>query len=464
MARALVLLNIWMLSVLSFGGSLTTAFAAENAQPSSKPCLSEAEVREAQTKVQFLKDFSVDDLCRPESHTYKLAETVLFIKNFRWDLEKNKNNPFDQNIVSDSFWDFFNAEPSKTLEDFTEETAANANVLAVSLGALQDGNIYIMSSFYSDKNTVFTRVSALMHEAHHFSGADHVVCENGVSVGGKNCDESVEEKGAWAVTLEVMSKMLLGTGKTPKPTPEEREEIKQETLTLSHFVFNKRPSFEAVYLLAENGDGYIFDGVQAVKVRGVQKSKILSRLQSLLSFPDGHISPSTLSVYSSDLSLRPPSGVTAIQYANQPLENRKDIIDIFNLDHCLAGVYDNEAVLNDWPSVVFKDWKAAKAFCGSESENLNNEAFYITDTEGRSHELTLKDGKVSVKDLEQDPFKGWKTLAQLKNVTLGFSDQGNLLMKNSDGKWVSFTQGPLAGKKFRSMTRPFLWSGFLFGL
>jgi hypothetical protein len=260
--------------------------------------------------------------------------------------------------------------------------------------------------------------------------------------------------------MEALSKMMISANPSPLLSGQTLQKLKQEMLQMSYFVFNKDTRLNAVYLIDENNNAFIFDGEKTYPTRAVLNSKILSRYLTLLSFPEDRSNNSTLNVFSSSLSPLPPSGGTAQKYIAQRAADRKQVIDIFNLESCTAAVFNDYASLNDWPQVLINTWTPAKVFCGSEGKNLNNKSVYITDTEGRSHEFFLENNKVVVKDLAADPFAGIKVLADLRKQTLVLHDNGSLYVKNSEGAW-QLHEG-FRNRKFKLMTRPFLWTPLVY--
>lgn len=423
-------------------------------QATEPKCIAVADVQALQKDVNFLESYDVADLCRPETRTYQLAETLLYMKNYRWDVEKNKSNPFNQDIIPHSFWEFFISGLKKTVTD-SEDTPTNAGVAAATLPALRDGNIYLFKAFY-DANTVASRVSMLLHEAQHFNESPHSLCERAGAISQRNCDQSIKEKRSWAVTVEALTKMLLPANDSVKLSDEEQLRTKQEVLQMSAFVFNEPLNLQAVYLIDENNNAFIYDGETLEPARTVMNAKIFSRYLTLLSFPLDKTANGTLNVFSAQLDLLPPSGGTAISYSNQRKQDRKDVIDIFNNETCTAAVFDDSASFSDWPLISFKNFNPVRVFCASEGENLTPDAYYVTDSQGHSHEYTLVNNKIQTRELEIDPFQSWQGFAQLRSLRLGIGTNGFIYEQTSPRNWKIHPR--FAGKRFKLMTRPFLWT------
>ncbi len=301
---------------------LSLLFAAPvftQAQSTASKCIALADVQELQKDVKFLESYDAADLCRPESRPYRLAETLLYMKNFRWDVEKNKSNPFNQDIMPSSFWEFFVSGLKKTIVD-GGDAPGNSDASAATIPALQDGNIYLFEAFIEE--TPLLCESQIFCTKHSISTKVLMsFSERAGAVKKKGCDQNIKEKRSWAVTLEALTKMLLPAQGSIRLSDDERLKTKQELMQMSAFVFNESMNLHGVYLMDENDQAYIYDGTTLAPVRTVKNAKIFSRYLTLLSFPWIRSANATVNVFSSQLDLLPPSGGTAVTL-QQPTQAR----------------------------------------------------------------------------------------------------------------------------------------------
>lgn len=435
-------------------------FALPSAFAETKPCLDVGQVKELRAALTFSEDIVDSDICAPDSNTYQLFNTLIFMKNLRFE-EAAVPAPFNQGILSGNFWDYFIKRAS--LLENQGATGGCDGIIAFTLGALKDGKIYICPSFYKDDMTMAERVSIMLHEVRHFDGFSHELCTNPLNKGGVNCDVSIDEKGAYAVTIESLAKMALAA---PDLDARSRATAKSLILLFSQLVFNEKVvigdgSIVGSYFISEdNKDAYMFNGKEFSPAVVFENAHLISRYFSLNVFPDDKSD-----VYTADLLSPSPYNVQAFggaakKYNALPLAERSQVIDILINPTYQAVVRANELEVKDL-ALVTTTWTAQAVFTAEELGDKELDAFYVLDTDSKLHYVNWKSGTTTVTDAAPlvTPLRATMIF---EGQRFALSMTGEVLVASSaDAKlWAPYA--PMAGKKFRLMTRPFLWTALLY--
>jgi|FLYM01.1.fsa_nt_gi hypothetical protein len=187
-----------------------------------------------------------------------ILETLTDIKDMDANNPTDLENPspiqddFSAKAVSKSgWWTYFK---KRALSFRLNPDRCTPGVFAYVISG-QRGVIYLCPEFF--KADRILRIDVLLHEVKHFEGPRHVTCTRGLDKNHRACDQSLKDKGSYAVSLQ--SSVTLGLkGKGFKES--EKALARARALYLLHNRFNEETEVkvkESVYL--ENTDGEVFE-------------------------------------------------------------------------------------------------------------------------------------------------------------------------------------------------------------
>lgn len=438
------------LSVLSSAHSQTT--------DSKSACLDSKVVAEIRTKVNLkTKDVETADLCDPDSQTYKILEALIIVKTLTFE-DTALAEPFSQHILPKDFWGYF----SERADQITDEATCKDGVLAFVFGAFQDGNVHICPDLYKDEISKYERAETMLHEVRHFEGFGHVTCTHGPRKGQDGaCDNSIGEKGSYAVTVEALTKMALNSKDVSKV---EKTILKIKALTYANEAFNEdvRPrELRAFLLVDQNSNTFIYSDQGAVAVASQGNSRIISRGPALAVFPADKGDAYTANVFSAALDVSPALGTFSIGYNAKPIAERPVAIDILNLGYLAGAVTENEVsarLRNETEdTIVPLPFKAVSVFSGLEFGQPDEDSLYVLSKDQSAFRIQiLGGGQFKLSQVEN-------TLGTLEQISVFNGqrlarDQSGQILIEEGGQWKTFP--PLAKARFKQMTRPFLWDQY----
>jgi hypothetical protein len=409
-----------------------------------------------------LEEKNQNPICEPESHTYKIIETLAAIKGIRF-LPKELPRPYNQGILPMGLWKYFAEPTSRVMDAGGHSPNCVDGTIAFVLPQFPDSTVYICPDFYDGDYNLLDRISVLLHEVRHFSGYDHVKCTRGPFLGDEaGCDEALSEKGSYAVSVESLTKMAL---LEEKFTPLQKEYAKINAISYAESRINQAAAAEhALYLRSLEGKAYYFDGKVLVAAPFVDGT-VVSRGEKLAVFPADHTEAYSLNLLSTHLSKDPPAGGTSLQFNQLLKSERPEILDIVWNPKASCSVQAHELSCNV-PDVkedllVRTQTENKYAFLGDELGLEESSAIYVANEAGMVTKVLLSaNGDSAVSTFSSPVAARFKAISLLEGERFGLTKAGEIQVFEN-GKWRAFPG--LAGRRFRSMSRAFDWNSFFYG-
>lgn len=430
-----------------------------SSQTSQDACLDEALVQEIRSHIDLqVSDVAQFDRCQPTTHTYLVLQALSLIKTMRY-TDDSLAAPFSQDILPGDFWTYFSTRVNKV----QEEDSCPPNVLAFVYGILHDGVVHVCPQMMDASFLKYERAETMLHEARHFEGYSHVTCIRGNRKGQSGaCDDTVEEKGSYAVTVEVLTKMALNAKDIPKV---QQTLLKTLAVSYANDVFNT-PVYDhdltAFYLEGVDQQAYIYSNKGLVQVASLGADvHLISRSATLAVFPAGHADTYTVNVFSPILDAAPAQGSFSLEYNSTPPDQRDDVVDIMNLGYLSASVtahqIKGQLTEDIMDTVINLPWVAKAAFSGSEVGLPDENSLYILNDQSALFRVQFKSGQTYQLDPVANALGSFKQVSIYNGHRLALDTFGVILLEDG-GTFQPFA--PLAGKKFSQMTRPFVWDQY----
>lgn len=441
-----------------------SVFSIWNTACASPECISKEAVAEVQNSIQLPKEFKESDLCNPNSNSYRLLATLLFIKGNKFTSE-NVPPQFNQNILPESFWDFLVADV-KVLVNEGLGGACDGHVAYVlndfddSGKKINTNTMTLCPSFYAPDKALIERISVMMHETRHIKGFSHVLCGEGFSKGKKSCDVSFDVKGSYAVSVESLAKMV----NSPVFDSFNRAFGKLMLMQYASRAF-KTPlpltqgRSTAIVVSDESGD-FIFDGESFTKVNGFENVRLISRYFSLVAVP-----LDASDVYTADLFSQNPVKMIVqseplISYNKLSLSERPEILDLIVEPENQLAVMDDRIEIGR--NTLAPTWGVKRVFTAAEMGSDDQSVYFIRDKQGYFFQLNWdprKDSAPLVSDIWTYDFDP-QSIVVFQGQRLALTENGEVLIFTAQQKWEPYA--PLQGRKVSRLTRPFLWNVSLF--
>jgi hypothetical protein len=414
-----------------------------------------------QTIRQSLKLETLDkdsyDRCKADSHTYKMLQALTLIHTIRFQ-EGALGQPYNEDILPTDFWGYF----SKRATVIQDESSCSEGVLAFVYGFARNGVVHVCPLLYSDTITIFERAETMLHEVRHFEGYSHVTCTRGPRQGqGGACDESIDEKGSYAVTVESLTKMAM----TSKDIPHvQKTMLKILALTYANETFNtpvRARDLSAFYLVSSDHKGYVYSDAGLVQVASLEGDKVISRGSALAVFPRDKSDAYTADVFSTSLEASPAMGTFSAKYNSLPVTERPEVVDIMNVGYLSASVTSSEiqgSLRSTMADTTVKLPFVAKAVYSSPEVGQDNEdSLYVVDGQDQMFRVQFLAGQNYNISAFANPLAGLKQIAVFNDSRLALNQSGQVVIEEN-GRWTAFS--PLQGRTFTQMTRPFLWDQY----
>lgn len=447
------ILSVYLFAFLFFAGA-----PAADASPA---CLDAAVVAELRAKFILPPSTENIDLCQPSSRGYKILEALSLIRTLNFE-NTNLVNPFNAGNLPTEFWSFFTSRVQKIEEMSTERSCIN--VVAFTIGAMKDGILYACPLFFDADKSTFERVAVMLHEARHFDGFSHIRCEHGPGLGKNSCDESMEQGGPWSIYIEALAKMALVPSALNSA---QRAAAKVVALKAADIYLNKTPTppeeSHGVYLLSEDGkEAFVFNGSELIPIRAIPDANLLSRYYSLAAFPKDGSDTYTVDTESSNSEVLPAFGSFATDYNLKPRGSRPHVVDILNFPSVQGIVTETTAQFGGIGPVDLP-FHAKKVFLPEEMKSSAKNELYLLDQENHMHFAKVgAGGKAEFSDFPNS-IEGFSQIIALNGQRLGLmAESGEVFIDTgtTGESWELYA--PLAGRRFRTLTRPFVWAKALF--
>ncbi|MGZ3695974.1 MAG: hypothetical protein ACXWQO_17980, partial [Bdellovibrionota bacterium] len=409
-------------------------------------CLDKKVVARATEDIRLsLEETNKDPLCEPESHTYKVAQTLAAIKTVKF-LPKELPAPYNQSILPFGLWKYFSEPTNKIMDAGSHSPNCTDGVIAFVITDFPDGTVYLCPDFYDGDNGLLDRMAAMLHEVRHFSGHPHIDCTRGIFLGDEGgCDHALSEKGAYAVTVESLTKMALLADDF---SPLQKEYARAKAIANAENRINEVSASEsALYLRSVDKKAYYFDGKNLTRAPYVEGT-VISRGENLAVFPAGAGNAFFLNSLTPYLRKDPVEGATAIQFNESPVGNRAEVLDILRGLALSCSVYSRylscnvPAVRQDLLVKLNSDIKYA--YLPEELGLTGNDTVYVSSGTSQLTKIQLlPNGDSNIGSAFSADAQKFTAIAVLDGKRFGLNKFGSVEVF-SNGRWVQFAGPALA--------------------
>ncbi|MFS4460810.1 hypothetical protein [Bdellovibrio sp. HCB2-146] len=393
-------------------------------------------------------------------HGAEIKTVLSLIQNIRL---SNRALPdrYNLNIVGDDFWTFF----SKRIHTIEEVSADNEHCVRGAMAFVEQSEKPNVASvcpvFFDSIYSRYEKASVLLHEAHHTEGHNHVMCLAGNKAGSfGGCDESIKDRGAYAVTIETLAKMILrGIG-----IPEEDRAQLRFGLLEALDSFNQTVGGignSALYLQSLDGKkAYFFDGARLHAAPLYKGQKILSRVLSVLAVPHNKQAITGIDIFSRSLRKVPPQGLCALEY--NAGKTRSKLVDLMNDGPFSLCVYEkglvgrisfdqDEDSSAEWP------FKAVQVLSAEELGLETRDSVFVKSARGEFYQVKSNGSNKFEVKRQPDPTQGFQQLFYFNSDLTGLRRDGQLMKVDFEtNQWIPYPG--IESMRFKYSTRPFLWS------
>jgi hypothetical protein len=425
-------------------------------------CLERQEIRDIQSQLKVDMTDELKDLCDVSSHSFQAFRILGLLKNLKIS-DVPLVGRYNQNIVGTDFWGFL-IKRIRTVSEAPAEDAHCARGAMAYVDQEASANIAFVCPLFFDKfYSDYEKASVLLHEARHVEGFPHVMCLAGNKVANSGgCDERIEDKGAYAVTTETMAKMALRGTNVP-----EAERLKMRLNLLSYLEsFNELVSGvgnSGIYLESKDGkQAYLYDGAVLTLAPVMAKTHFVSRGLSLIAVPESKADGFGVDVFTTKLDATPAVGGCILDYNKLPVAERRPLVDIVTDGPYSACIYEN-ALVGRIGNGEGKDIRVAlpgkirSVFTSDEVRDANRDSFFVKTSKKETYRVRFTEQETFEVTKVKDPTDGFRQLFFFNSDLIGLKEDGCLMKIDFDtNEWI--VMPGLENMKFKSATRPFLWS------
>ncbi|KHD87023.1 MAG: hypothetical protein OM95_16720 [Bdellovibrio sp. ArHS] len=437
-----------VLSFILFTLFSCTSFAQEST------CLKARDVERIQKKIKISLQ-GTDNYCDPNNPKYTFVNAILFIEGL--DLKGPiVPSPWNQDILPSRWQDYFFSR-IKEVRNGSNCGPAMAYVVwnnpAMYLCPVMQDSAY---------SSVTTLVGTMMHEARHVDGYGHEKCEEGQYKGQRFCDKAITDKGSYAVSIEVFSKLAV-SARNIHPSLKQLS-LDWALLYTDQFI-NKFTNVKPIALLQEDsGNTYIFDGSQLSPVATKSifpEGQFLPRNSLEWVFlPKNHThNPVRYSVLdTAQISPVEPQGSFMQDYLKSPLEDRrqyKDVVYGSSTEYQLfVQLKGNTLLVENSPiEVNIKvngPWgEAIRLFTAQDYNATAKNRIYVLNEKDEVFRVEIESNTYKVTKIE-NPAPGIVAITNLGANKYGLNRNGQLF-KRVDGRYTLMKD--FKDRRFKSLSR-----------
>ena len=433
--------------------------APAEAQAQTK-CLKTSTVLEIKKEIRIELNDPSGGLCQRDSKTYKLFETLIFLKNLRFSKSTKIDAKINQGLLAKGFWPYLREQKLQAIVESNHSLCQKSNIYGFVDQASNPNVISLCPYFFNKTVSTPDRAQLILHESRHFSGHAHVNCQTGPWRGIEGgCDDSIRSKGSYAVSTEAMARVgVLGKNLSKAA----RTNAKLLSLGYAQNRFNT-PVYangaRAVYLSSgDQAKAYIYNGKSFYAAPLVTDATIISRQSDLHVFPkDRDEDAYVLNTYSRSEKVDEQAGKNALtlQYNRLDRATRPELLDVVTVGEFLCFVQplvidcsnSNGKKLSITPTTVL-----TKVFSPAEmAMRAPKNSLLLVNGSDLIQRLVLKsDGTYEVFETE-----GFKAIVQFPGGRLALRADGSLV-KEKGSSWVAVPN--TRGVKFDTLSRSFFWS------
>lgn len=443
----------------------------------TKGCLDRRDVQELEEEFEWEsknEKFKEWDLCDSSNLTYKTFSALIYMKSLKFN--QTTFGPLQTNVIGRSPYEYFKDRVKKIVfqpnsdHDCNPTKKNNVIVWGFLAYARPDDRSMNICEFAETLSQI-SLVKMFVHEARHLDGSkfNHIVCEQGnfSSSAQKNCDESLEDNGAYAIGIEFNRKFF----STTTINPALRQEARNQSVIDLYSRFNKLPLGITSGALLQDYQGTLthFDGKKWIPVSEGNKNEMLSRhweWPMLFDFTFSAVKPLLLT-NNSVARTNAPKFENNLNRALKQI-TFPEIIDAYNGMYASCYLAKDRVVCTPADGDVYKlDLKEihpVKLFTSSSSLVASTDSIYILDDKGLLHQIPDDVSELLKATEESLPIK--KTLLPALRIDAWKNNRENLIVLSLDGK-IGFANATerkytpipmLQNQKFKEMYSPFFYS------
>lgn len=450
--------TLFILLICLFSG---IAHATESGE-----CISREDAKKIKSRFNIQVEHN-EDLCDPKrSYTHKIIKALLLADGLELNGPKAAA-PWNQEIL-----------PSKWLNYLQ---ALSSNILGSSRDYWEDCDeytrAYVRPQYFSDTMFVCKRLfsydvteilGVLLHEARHHQGYDHVNCQQGSKKGFSNgCDESIHEKGSYAVSVESSVKMgITATNLHPAVQKAARGNVLVQNDSFNAPVYNLK---YFTFLKTDKGEIFRFNGKNLVQVQDPELSEP-SRLFPR-SFGEAVVFPQDVSLpafrigYATGKKLRKMevAGTYMRLYNSLETNTRSTVTDLVYaspsspISAWLQGSTleinyqenpgDQE---NTMQQIVFSEGVPTRIYTIDDLNATTKNRIYVTNGADEMFRIEILKGKQHQITKIPNPIQGYKYISKIGNKRYALNPQGQV-MQLEEGKATPVKE--LVNHRFTEMSR-----------
>lgn len=397
-----------------------------------------------------------------EAHANEAFRILSLLKNLQISNAPLESR-YNQNIVGTDFWGYLTKRIRTISEAPAEDIHCDRGAMAFVEQEASPNTAFVCPLFFDKDFSDYEKALVLLHEARHTEGHSHVLCLAGNKVANPGgCDERIEDQGSYAVTTETMAKIAL---RGINVSLEERNRMR---LSLLMYLDSFNESVKGIgnsgiYLESQDGtQTYIYDGVVLTPAPKLAKTNLVSRTLSLIALPESKADGFSVDVFTADLKPTPAIGGCLKEYNKLPVKDRRMLIDIVADGPYSACIYENSIVgrIDSKEGVdasVKIPGKIRSVFTSDELRLSNRDSFFVKTSTQETYRVRFTEQEKFEVTKVQDPTNGFRRLFFFNSDLTGLKQDGRLLKMNIEtNEWV--VMPGLEKMRFKSTTRPFLWS------
>ncbi len=433
----------------------TLGFAFQSMAEGSVNCLDKDAVNRIRSQLN-IKIEKNENLCDPESSTYRVLESLIFAEGLRLE-GPAVASPWNQNIVPARWIDYIKKLSPSILS--ATKSRHGQKVCAAGAAAFVDFEVK-KEMFICDRLKLeppIVVISAMIHESRHHEGFPHVGCSRKAGAEGVlGCDEYIQKKGAYAASVEVWTKI----GKSSVNVHPAMMDLSL-AMALAYDDYFNWPAFSfkrVVYLQKKNGDYFVYDGKRLQPVPGLaSKNGILAPREKsdLIFYPrDSRETSLRLTTFDSvTFSLQEPFGSYQKEYLSASPSRREQLQDLIYGPEFNGRIWGNEIDISAGDEefkVKFSHGAPVRLFSSSELYGKYHFGdVYVLSNEMKMYKIYLMGtGRIHIVEID-NVINNYQSIAELDEKTLLLNLKGEVVVRE-DLK----PDSQLKGQKFIYMSRP----------
>ncbi|MNL04851.1 hypothetical protein D3C87_1254280 [compost metagenome] len=218
-----------------------------------------------------------------------------------------------------------------------------------------------------------------------------------------------------------------------------------------------------IYLASQDGkQAFLFDGAVLTPAPVMARTRFVSRNLSLIAVPNSKADGFGVDVFRSNLEAVPAVGGCILEYNKLPRQERRPLVDIVTDGLFSACIYE-DALVGRIGNGTGADVRVAipgkirSVFTSDEVREVNRDSFFIKNSRKETYRVRFTEQETFEVTKVKDPSEGFRQLFFFNSDLTGLHEDGRLMKIDFEtNEWV--VMPGLEKMRFKSTTRPFLWS------